>query len=435
MAILHIDELSDHKYMGRISGTEGGYQSGEYIIDILESYGYETSVSEIALTEESGDPKMFAPVFIENGKITIKDANGGEKEFFLHEDFTIASIDSNIFEEKNEDEIILEGIAATPENASGIGEDQDFFPLISQFAGVSSGDLHVSTNLVDVGGYSLEYHTRFFYYENEVDFSSKVPYIFNSTVILPFEDLNQELTAEFLEMEIRFDYPEIPEYPARNISGFLPGKGRSKEDPGPVILIGAAYDGVYQGENNRSVLSASAAATNLEIARVLSTIEKPFEKSIEFIFWDNQSQSHKSSEMDGSNYFDKIEQRSISMALNEGYYYIDVNYPYLDNGEPLNFMVLPAQRGDANSYLIGLDMEKRLKQSNIDYKRHHYWTYASIPLRELRLNSATSIGVGNPYPAIGYFGWDNMERMDLRSMNNIGQILIDTLTMEPRIME
>lgn len=288
MAMNHINELSDDKYEGRIVGSEGGFLSGDYIIDTLESYGYEIDIMEIPIDEREGEP-----------------------------------------------------------------------------------------------------------------------------------------------------------YPGRNISAFLPGKDRSKEDPGPTILIGAAYGRKrpFQletlGFEPSSLMTSTPPATSLEIARVLSTIDQPFEKSIQFIFWDNESEwDWTNDDLSGSGYFNFTVQKSLEMALSHGYYYIDISFPGYIDQPILEFMVLPSQRPDTDgqSYLIGLDMEKRFKQVGVKYKRHHYVYSASKALQDLNLNAITSLGVGSTY-VYEYEGDDELSSVNFVKLENMGQILIDILTMEPRIME
>lgn len=247
--------------------------------------------------------------------------------------------------------------------------------------------------------------------------------------------------------EILSDTEEEEEilYPGRNISAFLPGMGKTKEDPGPVILIGAIYgrqdplELEYEEFEPSPIMTTTPPATSLEIARVLSLMDEPFEKSIEFIFWDNESeyaytQNHRS----GSGYFNFIEQKTLEMTLSDGYYYIDISFPGYDYDQLLEFAVLPSQKPDTDgqSYLIGLDMEKRLKQLDVDYKRIHYTGgYASSILEVISLNSITSIGVGSPHSGVSDFEMNDIEELNLQKLNDMGQIIIDILTMNPRIME
>lgn len=250
-------------------------------------------------------------------------------------------------------------------------------------------------------------------------------------------------------MEIPLDESEDEPYPGRNIFAFLPGRNRTKEDPGPTILIGAAYGRKrpYQLEypdlEPSPLMTSTPPATAMEIARVLSSLEEPLEKSIQFIFWDNQSEIGYGSDLhsgsdgfSGTGYFIYNEKKDLEMALSHGYYYIDIAFPGYTNYSPLEFLVLPSQRPDTDgqSYLIGLDMEKRFKQLGVEYRRLHYDYTSTNALRAMNLNAITSLGVGNMY-AFEYEGDDEFSVVDFEKLNNMGQIIIDILTMEARIME
>lgn len=128
-------------------------------------------------------------------------------------------------------------------------------------------------------------------FEGEEDYFSTNTYSYRSTAIFPFGDLREELESGYKEVEINFDYPTAAKYPARNIIGFLPGKDKTRDDPGEVIIIGSCYDGSYNRDSEAPhAISATTAAVALELARQISLIDKPLEKSIEFIFWDNESE-------------------------------------------------------------------------------------------------------------------------------------------------
>lgn len=438
MAKTHIIELSKPKYQGRLAGSQGGYLAGQYIIDTLESYGLEVEVSEIPLSESSWEiiglrefeefqmPKILSPLFVENGQIKLKDESGQEKTFYLYKDFTFASIDRDVFLDQSLEKVSYKGIAVSPDRISEVSDDQDYFPI-------SGESYYLSDHNLTYGG-PIKYHTRFYYDQGSPDIQL-VPYAYNSTIIVPFGQLKDQLASGYLDLEITYDLPQIQEYPARNISAILPGRDKSKDQPGTTVIIGAGYDGVYEANDQSFVINTSSPAINLELARVFSLMDEPFDKTIKFVFWDNENERHISSNLNGSGYFNRVEQKTISMALNSGYYYIDVNKVESVENDDMEFMLIPAQRADGNSYLIGLDMEKRFKQLGIDYKRYHYWDYSSNALRQLRLNALTSLGIGKPYPSTSNTDMDTMDKLSLGNLKDIGQMIVDVFTMDSRIME
>lgn len=125
------------------------------------------------------------------------------------------------------------------------------------------------------------------------------------------------------------------------------------------------------------------------------------------------------------------------MALTHGYYYIDIGYPGFSSGNEkyLDLITTSTQRADGKSYLIGLGIEKRLKEMNIKYRRFHYDYELSNPMYNLRLNAFTSIGLGNSYMGGANYTWDTLDNIDYEKMEDIGQIILDTITMNPHLMD
>lgn len=440
----HLQELTKDEYGGRVAGTRGGYLAGEYIINTLMSYGYEVEVSNISLTETSINsetqqetiyPKIISPVSIESGWIKLKDDNGAEKTYYLHKDFSIATVNKNIFSDMWKDKLNYKGIAANQENAAKVPEGSEFFSISPGYIYLHEYSLNQPNQVTIDRKRKLKYDIEFIIPGEGFD-KEVVPYVFKSTAIYPFDELRKDLESGYREMEISFDYPKVAEHPARNIMAFLPGNGKTMEDPGEIIIIGASYDGVYQSaDREKFVMTAAPAATALEIARILSLLENPLEKSIQFIFWDNESETQKYTPLSGSGHYHLTEQRTIDMALTHGYYYIDISYPGYEDDQYLNLITLPAQRADGKSYLVGLDIEKRLKQMDVKYRRFHYDYSISEALIHLRLNAFSSIGIGNPSTGGINTSLDNMENINYKRIEDVGQTIIDTMTMSPHIMD
>lgn len=443
-AKLHIEELTKDKYGGRVTGTEGGYLAGEYIIDTLKSYGYQVEIMEIPLTDttitpETGEeiiyPKIISPVSIESGWIKLKDDNDVEKTYYLHKDFSIATVNRNIFTDTSKNKLSYKGVAADPQNAINVSEETEFFSITSRFPILHEYNIN-EQNIVKVNeNKKLKYDVEFVLLGEEYDREFGT-YVFKSTAIIPFDDLRKDLEGGYREVQINLDYPKIAEYPGRNIIAFLPGKGKSIEDPGQIIVIGASYDGVYQSQERETfAMTAAPAATALEVARILSLIEEPLEKSIQLVFWDNESETQKYTPLGGSGHYHLTEMRDIDMALTHGYYFFDISYPGYNEDKYLNLITLPSQRADGKNYLVGLDIEKRFKQMNIKYRRFHYDYNISEALIHLRLNALTSIGIGNPSTGAVNTSRDNIESINYKRLEEIGQTIVDTMTMNSHIMD
>lgn len=441
-AKIHLQELTKDKYEGRVSGTKGGHLSGEYIINVLESYGYEIDTMDIPLTREveladSQEkimfPEIIAPTTIDTGWIKLIDNEGKEKTYYLHEDFTIASVNKNIFMDNSKKTVEYKGIAVDMENLDKISEDVDFF-LINQGVYLHEHYFSNPNQILAPTGKKLGYDLEFALFGEE--FNTHInPYLYKSTTIIPFYELREDLETGYREIEISFDYPKVAEYPGRNIMAFLPGKNRTREEPGELLIIGCSYDGVYTKDEGTHAMTSAPVAIALEVARKLSELEEPLEKSIEFIFWDNEFETIKHSSLSGSNYYCLTEQRDIDMALTHGYYYFDISYPGYTWDKSLNLIAFPSQSADKSNYLLSLEIEKRLKNINSKYQRFHYDMVNSKAILQMRLNALTSVGLGNPSTFGINSQMDNLDNINYERMKEIGQIIIDTMTMNPHIME
>lgn len=428
-AIGHLNELTNPIYQGRAPGTEGSHMAGEYIADTLASYGYEIEYMEIPY-EKKAD---FTPVILEDGTITLKAKDGSTETFYLNEDFTILTIarDSLI---ENQDKLAYSGIATSPENGSLLTESSVVFPVTTEYISLNQFSKRGQNRVKINSDLTLPYEVEFLMYQMG-SFQPSVPVVFNTTAIIPGGRLFEVLSTQAVEMEISLDLHQSSKQNGRNIIGTLYGSQDSVEDPGQLILIGATYDGIYKKDESQFVMSATPAAIALETARVLSQTEEPLNKTIQFVFWDNQFKASQNPTYTGIGQFHLIEKRDIQMALKDGFYYLDIGYPGYNDQKVLSMTTMPAQRANGKNYLIGLEMEKRLKEMKVDYRRFHYDYGASTALNYMRLNATTSIGVGDSYVGGMNTPLDTSDQIHYKHMETIGQLVVDTLTMVPQIMD
>lgn len=439
-AKIHLEELTRDKYEGRVAGTEGGHLAGEYIIDTLKSYGYQVDTLEVPLTyaskadTEIRKPETLAPMVIESGWIRLTDNNGEEKVYQLHKDFTIPTVSKSIFKDTPKAELYYKGVAADPEHASNIQEGTEFFSIERNFRWFTSFDFDTPNEIEAGPGKSLSYDIQFML--NEGYNTENNACLFKSTTIIPYDDLRLQLEKGYREVEINFDYPKLPKYQGRNITAFLPGKGKTYEEPGELIIIGSSYDGVHINETQSPhAMTATPTATALEVARILSDAKGSLEKSIQFIFWDNEYERLISSDIHGSYHYSITENIPVDMANTHGYYYFDISYPGYNEDKNLNLITFPAQREGKNTYLMGLEIEKRLRQMDVKYQRFHYDFQTTFALANLKLNALSGVGVGNPTIEGINSNMDNMENINYKRMEDIGQIIVDTMTMNSHIVD
>ncbi len=438
----HLEELTNVKYMGRVAGTEGGYEAGDYIIKELESYGYMVDTIDIPLTNavESSDesiemPKLMAPVTIYEGQIKLTSKTGESKTYYLDKDFSILTVNSSVFLDRNRNEIEYQGIISSKDELKNFQEDENIFLIGEGYPPYTFG--YNVNQIKSVDEKTVKYDVQFYINEEE-----KLPerinntYSYHATSILPFEEMANAIIAGYREADISFTYPDLPKYPARNITAFLPGEGKSLEDKGEVLIIGSIYDGAKIVDGKNHAMTAAPVSTALEVARVLKEVENPLEKSIEFIFWDNQYDNLKYTELDGTYHYNRVLGIPIEMALKHGYYYYDIAYPGIEGEkEQLNLITFPAQRADKSSYLMGLNMEKRLRDMDIKYRRFFSGYSTTMATRHMRLNALTTVGLGSTSTEFINSDIDTLDNINYKRIEQIGQIMIDTITMNPYTMQ
>ena len=444
-AMANLEQLISADFKGRVAGTEGGYQAGEYIISKLSTYGYQVDETEIEFLKTENDkvvPKDISPVFVDSGYIKIVSADGSEKTFELYKDFSILSINREVFTEEPTERLIYKGIAIDSEHSGELigelTEENTFFPMTSDYPFMNkNGEKPKNLFKVDKST-SFEYDAEFFMGWNGYE-GAMGTQVFNATVIVPYaslyDALSEAVSSGYSEVEINLSYPQMAAHPGRNITGFLPGKGRTIDDPGETIIIGASYDGVYNGsENTPFAMCATPAATALEIARVIGGIDEPLEKSILFMFWDNEAETGKYTQLSGVGQFHLTDMTDVQMSMAHGFYYIDIAYPGYAEQDTLNLTTLPAQRANGKNYLIGLEMEERLKEMDVKYRRYHYEYAMTEQLQNMRLNALTSIGVGNTNNMSINGPYDEIGNLSVERIDAIGQLILDTLTMNEFMM-
>lgn len=428
LSLSHLEELTSASYQGRASGTEGGYLAGDYIADQLRSFGYDVEIMEIPYEEKQD----YTPQTFKDGKITLVTNEGIEETFYLNQDFAILTVGRETIKE-DKDRLVYTGFATSPENGSFLTESSVVFPVTTEYVRVQDFSRR-GQNIVNISRkLSLSYEIEFVM--NQMgSMRPLVPMVFNSTTIIPGGRLYEILMSGPVEMTIDLAFPESPKYNGRNIIGTLYGENDTPDEPGQQIIIGATYDGLYKEGEDQFAISATPSAIALESARVLSTVENPFNKTIQFVFWDNQFGGSLNPTYTGIGQYHLKEKRDIEMALGEGFYYLDIGYPSPIGQETLSMTTMPAQRANGKSYLIGLEMEKRLKEMKIEYKRFHYDYGASFALNYMRLNSTTSVGIGESYVYGMNTSYDTADQINYEHMETIGQLVVDTITMIPHIM-
>ena len=324
-AIDQLKILSSSVYEGRVSGTRGGYEAGNYIIDTMKSYGYEVSTMDISYyyegEESTENLKVMAPMVVEDGEIRITDRNGEEKIFKLHEDFTIFTLNRQELINSEGNDFYYKGTATDADHLTQVPEGVEIFPIEERYIREllnSDRSPFSQNNMRGINTFESDAAQREFKLQfmmmDEYESRSNA-YLHKTHTILPFKELREMLEEGYFEVEVSFSYPELPEYNGRVIEAFLPGNDLSEEKPGETIVIGSSYDGIYEYEGKSSVISATPSATALEVARELAALEEPLERSVSFVFWDNQMEIKKITPEEGSEYYHREAMKTIDMEV------------------------------------------------------------------------------------------------------------------------
>ncbi len=451
----HLEELSHEKYEGRLIGFEGGKESGDYIIETLKSYNLEpwegSYTQEFSTLDESGG--YFERLIVEEAYIEIQQG-GGTETFELNKDFIIPALSKGVMEPAEDgvnEEGWIEYLGKTityheDHNSVVITEEQQHFPLIEieNHRDIHS-QLYVSGQSVwgQSGGHNfptaseprgIQYNMGILdtdlYDEELID-----TYSHNRTLIIPLENLRRALDGADVEINLFIKPPKLPGYPGRNITAILPGENWDQEGPKELIIIGAPYDGAYTGgrEGFSPAITATPAATSLEIARVLSTMEENLEKTVMFIFWDGEYSFYPFRIRGSFQYH--ASQRTFQQA-EFPYTYIEMGYTGSENMDQLEINIMHGQKRSEASYLMRTSLSQRLQDLGIDYRMFdasHRWTTNS--LYRMNMNSIFSMGFGGTYFSYMNRKEDHLETINLGKMEDLGQIILDTITMNPHLKE
>lgn len=434
LAMEHIEELSQPKYQGRISGFDGGYQAGEYIISKLKEYGLQTYDGESFVQEFPSfmEEKMNAKyavtrnrVVVQEGEITLTDDQGQKAIYRLGKDFIITGVDESYIrsESVERDEIVIRGRNYTVE--------EYYSPEIEKHGEVmlteKVQDYRQLTNKVykvaPVAGPNVK--VSFFLIDKIPE--AVIPCITqNCNFVIPFGELKERLEKEHLNIELKFSFPQKPPHEARNIFAVLPGKNWNQPNDSnnkkEIIMIGSSYDGIGSDGRfyNTGAIGVSGTAVNLEIARILTSINSQFNKTIVFAFWDGENMVNS-----GSRYYN-VKDR----IFNTRHYkmiYFDIGLIGDDSVEEVAVNIESSAVQQIETYDIEESIKERIKKKNIEYR----FGYGRSKAYQ---NIANSAELNIFFGAVDYnkinTPSDQPEAVSRKNLYNIGQLIIDIITLD-----
>jgi len=428
----HLIELVDEKYEGRVSGSEGGYEAGQYIIHTMESYGFETNEFPIQYTYKNENPERdvdFAltyntPLIMKEAKITLTGSDGIEYIYDLHKDFSVLEVPMDY--DRPGKKIVKKGKVVDLEGEEYRNDDMSLIPVIylgiddvvlgrTEYAGIIGNTERAEFLVVD--GHE----------------SRSNAYSSYKLTIVPFGELKEKLEEESADVVIEYTIPEIPKKEGRIIESWLLPEGKTMEDHGQTLIIGVPYDGLRLSDGTSSVEGTTAVATALEIARAVTEEESGYDKPILFLFFDRES------DLLGGNFNDYY-MRHAEVSSGGGYMYLEIMGAGLKGDKEVDLVAYFGQLNKEESFRSLLRMESILGEMKVPYTRYQgllptedvlqstaIYKTVSRQLLNFRTNAHLAVGIGKAYHNQKGTPEDTLENLNLKKMESIGQVITDLI--------
>lgn len=440
----HIAELTKNEYEGRMTGYEGGYKAGEYIIETLKDYGIEpydgtnyTQEFDVVGKERPFlHDKTLGNALIKEAKILLKNEDGDIEEYELGKDFTFAAIkEKYVFDDFKDKSIEIKGKTVKKEKLEDIKHNNDKeFILVDKVNDIEQ--LIERVNVPYINNYSFLKNDISFLILNKTDVNpNSINCAFSkySTHIVPIGKLKENILNGGYEVTINIKKPDSPKYPTRNIFGILPGKdwdSKSNDTNNKkIIVIGAKYDSLNNGINNKgSAIDASGAAVNLEIARTLSKLKGELDETIVFAFWDG-------------NYTDNTGNRCYNThrLFNPNHYdsiYFEINDIADEEIEKFEVKLYKYHFSNiANGNDILNNVKNNLKTRKIKHiilprEDFNIAGIGNTPFSELVDSFDIRVSLSAKRNEYLFTEKDKIENIDKEKIKTIGQYIIDMITVE-----
>lgn len=449
-AMMHLEELIQEKYHGRVSGSPGGYLAGEYIKETLTPLGFEFLehehryvyriqegnewvYDEVGPVVEKGEEKGYTlsemtPLFVQEGELLLKTASGEEERYLLHEDFTLIEIPYLHY---------LPGDVITTSGTTFSGEE---LPV--------EGGIPVMELGINEAFGSFGHSYRFPGEELEQSLSLDIYVIHgqegrvntmatHSLKLLPFGQLRERLLQEPVDLTLTYTFPDFPKHSGRTIEAWLYPEGYEEGDQGEVFILGVPYDGVYMGEGEGSVEMTTPVAMALEIARAMTAGDKTYDKPILFLFYDNEQNPLAVDWLRGSNLFNM---RQADIAKNGGYSYLELMGTGLKKNKDVDILAYFGQVDKKASFRSLLNLEGVLKKMKVPYTRYQgllptgdYMASRSIldtvtpSILSFRANGHLTVGIGDAHKNSVGSKEDVLNRVHKKKLQRVGTALTDLL--------
>lgn len=405
-----VKELTDSKYEGRHTGSQGMKLTAEYIADKLKSYGVKPLGEDYM--QSYTVPKTFN---IKNGEFSVYTSDGKKLKFTNRNDFYIISP----FNEAERANIIK----VSPEelqnyNMERFQEFEDSLVMMD----IRHSDIKVITGAMMNLSYIIQpkgvivindWESRDDYFkQNGVDKTFQ-----NTLVINVSSNTGDKLLAyKDLQGEYKVETDAYINKKGYNVVGYIPGSNPkyAKE----CVVVGTPID--YLGNDTTlsypGALSVNAIAAELEIARIMSEYGIKPEKTIIFGFWDGSYTDYRGSKAFKQSYIVKNDLKS---------YYIELSN--LASTESKRLMLdtsksIPKSKA-SQAYIRAFKNIARGKNVPIAYGRLVTASMEDFMGIEKEALIFGSDGI-NDYR---YTTNDNFQAVDPKELEQFGQVILDTI--------
>lgn len=409
-SIAIVKELSDPKYQGRRTGSEGMRKTAEYIADTLKSYGVRPLGEDYV--QSYTVPKAYN---ISYGEFKVYTASGKEIEFENRNDYYIISpynqsqrakiikarpeelksVNMEKFEEFHNSIILMDVRYADPRDVTSAMMNLSFIIKpkgVIMIQGWQSLDDYPKVNIVD----------KTFQNTLVINLSSD-----KGDQLLAYKDLEAEYKVETIKYENARGY---------NVIGYIPGSNPKYANE--CIVVGTAIDylGNDKNLNYPGALSLNAIAAELEIARVMSKYGIKPEKTIIFGFWDGSFTDYR-----GSRAFKESHIAKNGIKT----YYIEL-----------------AEMASTKTKKLMLDTSKSVPKSKLSQSYIRAFKNVArkkeVPVAYGRLTTASTedfMGIEKEALVFGSDGIndfratpkDNLQAVNAKELDRFGQVILDTI--------
>lgn len=424
----HVEELSQDKYYGRMTGTKGRDKTSEYIIDIFEEYGIEPYFEEGYIKEIKTNLTLAQ---VNDSKLHIVDsADNKLKSFNYKTDFNIRSI----FTSKSINyKPRMSGEILTHDNylKGKYDRDKTYFLLLDAEKIRQMADYAHRNFFFDLTYRNSNIIGVIYLQENMNSLNTKTSLLrksegtfsrFNDPIMLyASKGMVDELeNKENVKIVLENDIEAIDNFTVKNIGGIIKGKNSDKKD---TIVITTNYDyfGVDGNDQYKGLIyNGTSIAATLEMVKGLGSLDIKPDNDIVFMFFDASEHTWDTgAKMQVKTDF-RMFKDTFAFGMNElGVYDSDILYmdtSYASTNEKKYFQYAKYIKKRAK------ELEIDLKQSQLINGREHIAYIKNAKGRGILLKT-----LNDPYHK--YFGkpQNDLSLIDKEKLTKQAQLILDTI--------